>query len=75
MDDSVVREEGMQSQFVSYLEEMDSADTPCCSNGESATLVADTRVKELTLMNVSLHKLNELATGPQRSHKDWMCVY
>ena len=61
MDDSVAGEEGTQPQSLSHLEEMDSADTPGCINGgESSTLDGDTRIKQLTLMNASLQKCNEL---------------
>ena len=74
MDDSVAGEEETQPQSPSHSEEMDSADTPGCINGESSTLDGDTRMKQLTLMNTSLQKFNEplqqelkaLLTQPQR---------
>lgn len=59
MDDSTAEEKGIQPQSVSDLEEIDSADTPGCSNGESPTLDADTRMKQLTSVHSPLRKLNE----------------
>ena len=57
MDDSAA---GEKEIVISDLEDMDSADTPGCSNhGESSALDANTRVKQLALMNAPLHKLNE----------------
>ena len=65
--------------MISDLKDMDSAEAPGCSNqGESSALDANTRVKQLALMNAPLHKLNEhlqqeISWPCQHCCKYWMC--
>ena len=73
--DPSVEESQVGSQSVSDSEVLEAADVLGSSTGKASTSPdADTRVRELSLMNVSLHKLNEhlqqemkaLLTQPQR---------
>ena len=70
--DPAAEEEELQSQSVSDSEDMNIVDMPGCSTAPPPD--PEARVRELALMNASLHKLNEhlqqeikaLLTQPQR---------